>query len=639
VKDRFVRTILSEMAIGAALFFLLITTATAAERQTLQGHVPAAVAKFGLQPVGRLPATNRISLAIGLALRNRPALTNLLQQLYDPASTNFHQYLSSEQFTEQFGPLEADYQKVLQFARTNGLTVVTTFSHRQLVEVSATVSDIEKAFQVNLRTYQHPTEPREFFAPDVEPSVDAGVPIQAISGLSSFDRSSAGAHLQSNTQKSAPANGTGPGGNTYRGKDFRNAYAPGVSLNGAGQYVGLVELDGYYNSDITTYESQAGLPTVPLSIVPLAGSSSFPTTNVNFVAEVSLDIEMVISMAPGLTTLYIFEGNNFDTILGSMASYTFVKQFSSSWFGFGFDSTGDGLLQTMAAQGQTFFQASGDGDAYTSPVLLPADDLYVTSVGGTSLTMDATATSYVSETVWNSGFQSPAWPGNGGVSGGGYWGSGGGVSSTYGFPGWQSGVNMAALGGSTSKRNIPDVALTGVNVWVNYFNGQAGGFEGTSCAAPLWAGFTALVNEQAAGSGKPAVGFLNPVLYAIGEGPNYNACFHDITTGNNTWPGSPSKFQTFTGYDLCTGWGTPNGAKMITALANFGGPIYVDFNYTGSTQNGSYNAPFKTLAGGTNAVSTGGTIIIRTAGTSAETMTISKAMTISTLGGAGSVGN
>ena len=91
---------------------------------------------------------------------------------------------------------------------------------------------------------------------------------------------------------------------------------------------------------------------------------------------------------------------------------------------------------------------------------------------------------------------------------------------------------------------------------------------GTSCAAPLWAGFAALVNQQAAASGKPAVGFINPAVDAIGSGANYTSAFHDITTGNNTSPSSPTKFYAVTGYDLCTGWGTPAGQNLINALAN-----------------------------------------------------------------------
>src|SRR5208283_60155 len=102
------------------------------------------------------------------------------------------------------------------------------------------------------------------------------------------------------------------------------------------------------------------------------------------------------------------------------------------------------------------------------------------------------------------------------------------------IPGWQAGVNMTANQGSTTKRNTPDVALTADNVYVRA-DGSDYNVGGTSCAAPLWAGFTALVNQQAATSGKPTVGFINPAVDAIGSGVNYPSAFHDITTGNNTW--------------------------------------------------------------------------------------------------------
>ena len=121
--------------------------------------------------------------------------------------------------------------------------------------------------------------------------------------------------------------------------------------------------------------------------------------------------------------------------------------------------------------------------------------------------------------------------------------------------------------GSTSHRNLPDVALTADNIWVIYDGGSSGEFGGTSCAAPLWAAFTALVNQQAAANGQSSVGFLNPAVYAIAKGSNYNACFHDITTGNNTNASTSTKFFAVPGYDLCTGWGTPNGPNLIAALA------------------------------------------------------------------------
>lgn len=627
---------------GVALLAGFVQSGRTAERKTLFGHVPSVVA--GLTSTGRLAATNRLDLVIGLPLHNQAALTNLLQELYNPGSTNFHHYLTPEQFAASFGPTVADYQKVLQFAQTNGLTVVRTYGDCRLVAVSATVADIEKAFHVRLYTYRHPTENREFYAPDVEPSVDAGVPIQSIAGLNNYFRPRPASHPQPSTPRTGqPAlNGTGQGG-YLQGKDFRNAFAHGVTLTGAGQYVGLVEFDGYFTSDIDLYESQSGLPNVPLTIVPLSGSSGFPDNNTNYISECSLDIEMVISMAPGLTQLYVFEGNTFDEILDSMIGYNQIKQFSASWVGFSFDSTGDGYLQQMVAQGQSFFQASGDGEAYTQPITGPCDDPYITSVGGTVLTLDSTGSNYVSETVWNSGFQVPGWGLNGdytkGTNQGGYWGSGGGISSTYPIPGWQTGAGASSVGGSSAQRNIPDVALTAQNIWVDYFNGLHGPFEGTSCAAPLWAGFTALVNQQATADGKPSVGFLNPTLYYIAEQPGYAGCFNDITNGNDTWPDSPNAFQAAKGYDLCTGWGSPNGASMINALVAFSGPIYVDFNYTGTLKNGTYNFPYQTLAQGTNAVGSGGTIILLDNGSSAPTPVISKPMTITSENGAATIVN
>jgi subtilase family serine protease len=170
--------------------------------------------------------------------------------------------------------------------------------------------------------------------------------------------------------------------------------------------------------------------------------------------------------------------------------------------------------------------------------------------------------------------------------------------------------------------------------------------KGTSAAAPLWAGFVALANQQAKAQGKPSVGFLNPALYDIATGPLYATCFHDITNGNNTWTNtrfglytSGNVYYAVPGYDLCTGWGTPAGTALIDALAGFAGSIFVDFNYVGSVEKGTYDLPFKTLAAGTKAVSPGGTIFIKTAGSSSETMTISKPMTITVSDGAATIGH
>jgi subtilase family serine protease len=560
---------------GAIAAALLPFTARAqgVGKQSLHGHVTPEVARFHLQPMSRLPATNRLNLAIGLPLRNQAALDKLLSEIYDPASTNYHRYLTPEQFTAQFGPAEQDYQSLIHFAQTNGLAVTATYPNRLLLDVSGNAATVEKVFHVTLSVYQHPTENRSFFAPDAEPSIDFDVPVLHVSGLDNFSIPRP-ASLKKNplTNRSAgvaPAAGSGTGG-SYMGKDFRAAYAPGVTLNGAGQMVGLVEFDGYYASDITAYEQQAGLPNIPLQNVLLDGFSGTPTTNVLAVFEVSLDIEMAISMATNLASVVVFEAGpsdkHFDDILNCMASSNQIKQFSSSWFlgGIASDTNANQVFQQMAVQGQSFFQASGDGDAWVNPIHDPAASPYVTCVGGTTLTMNGSGASYASETVWNLGYSPPAWSFNGN----GYIGSGGGVSANYSIPSWQQGINMTTNQGSTTMRNIPDVALTADNIWVIYNNGQSvssGG--GTSAAAPLWAGFTALVNQQATNTLKPPVGFLNPAIYAIGKSPNYAAAFHDISTGNNFSAGSPTNYPAVPGYDLCTGWGTPNGTSLINALA------------------------------------------------------------------------
>ena len=553
--------------------------------KTLHGHIPAAVSR--LQAKGQLPAETNINLAIGLPLRNTETLTNLLRQVYDPSSPGYyHHYLTPAEFTAQFGPTEQDYQKVMDFARQNGLTVTGTHPNRMLLDVSGKASDVERAFHLTLRTYRHPVENRDFFAPDSDPSVPATLPVQDISGLDNYGWSHPKYRLKpvSTSPKVAPnsmskaTTGSGPSGN-YMGNDFRNAYVPGTSLNGAGQTLGLYEEDGYLLSDINAYETLAGLTSVTtLTNVLLDGISGLPSGNGGEI-EVSLDIEMAVSMAPGLSKVIVYEGpfGFQNDILNRMASDDLAQQLSCSWGWLGGPSaTTDQIFQQMALQGQTFFNASGDGDAFTPGVNsvngvdnpntfnAPSDSPYITQVGGTTLTMNGAGASYASETVWNWDIRyGPLYDGTG---------SSGGISSYYSIPTWQSDVNMTVPQGSTTFRNTPDVALTADDVLVIADGGvEYIGVGGTSCAAPLWAGFTALVNQLAAANGKSAAGFINPALYSIASGPNYAGYFHDVTTGNDTWSQSPNLFYATNGYDLCDGLGTPNGTNLINALVGIAG--------------------------------------------------------------------
>jgi subtilase family serine protease len=551
-----------------ALGTLCATALQSSATQVLSGHVPRSVARSVM--LGRLAEGTNLDLVIGLPLRNQGALKRLLDQTYDPTSSHYHHYLRPDQFTASFGPTEEDYQAVIEFTKAHRLSVKATHSNRTLLDVNGAVGDIEKTFHINLLLYRHPTEARAFYAPDVEPSVDLDVPLLAISGLDNYtaphpqlvrrplaklptaSRNPAGPSLASQ-KRETPDGGSGSGG-TYMGNDFRAAYVPGVSLNGSGQLLGLFELDSYFINDITAYETETHLAAVTVSNVLVNGVSGTPSASDSQVAEVSLDIEMALSMAPGLSAIIVYEGTSANDILNAMATSGAAQQLSCSW-GFNINSSTEQILQQFAAQGQSFFAASGDVGAFVGSVDPPADNPYLTVVGATTLSTSGPGGHWTGETTWN-------WQSTGEGSGA----SSGGVSTIFASPIWQQGISMSANGGSTAMRNLPDVSMVGDNVRIIYANGLSGNFGGTSVGTPLWAGFAALVNQQNAALGQPSLGFINPALYALGKSSAYASCFHDITTGNNTNSSSPTEFHAVPGYDLCTGWGTPTGSNLINAL-------------------------------------------------------------------------
>jgi subtilase family serine protease len=566
--------------------------------QVLKGHVPTITKR--LQSIGRLESSTRLDLAIGLPLRNREKLTNLLQELYEPSQANFRHYLTADQFASSFGPSQEDYQAVTDFAKSHGLIVERTHPNRALLDVSGSVADIERAFHIKMHVYQHPVEARTFFAPDVEPSLDLDAPVLAISGLDNYVRPRP--QMKRLGKSYAPAvrplggggsggggggGGSGSGG-TYIGYDFRAAYAAGVSLDGTGQSLGLFELSGYDPDDITQYEGEADLPDVNLINILIDGFDG-DDTNIDYAIEVTGDIEMAIAMAPGLDNVLVYEGptplyeaplgTNYiqyatttaqiNDVLNRMATDNLASQLSCS-YEMDVNISTVQIFQQYAAQGQSFFQGSGDSGAYPGAIDEPADDPFITVVGGTTLATTGPEGSWVSETVWLTPATSDPLEGNTPEEA-----SGGGVSLAFEIPDWQQGISMSANQGSTTMRNLPDVALVANNVDVVWGNDYLGGLlgsgldlptAGTSLSTPLWAGFMALVNQQAAANGQPPVGFANPALYAIAKSTNYHACFHDIATGDNFTPSSPSKYKATIGYDLCTGWGALIGSNLIPAL-------------------------------------------------------------------------
>ena len=530
--------------------------------QILQHHVRPAVSGGQAALVGSLPATKHMNLSIVMPLRNQDELTSLLSRLYDPSSPDYHKFLSVKQFTEQFGPTVEDYWAVLEFARANGFSVSDRPSNRLVVPISGSVAQINKAFHVQMNIYQDPTQKRTFFSPDREPSLDLSVPVMHVAGMNNFSVPKPAVLKPSAAQAIADVTGSGPGG-SYLGSDMRAAYYGGTTLTGNGQAVGVFEFYGYYMSDVNSTFSNAGQTySVPVNNVLLDGATGAPSGDDG---EQVLDIVQAIGMAPGLSQVRVYIGNPVDglddaNIFNAMATENIAKQIGVSWGWYPDDPTTDDVFfEEFAAQGQSLFVASGDDgafDASISPYFYPAEDVYVTAVGGTHLTTTGAAGSWVSETAWNSDGR----------------GSGGGISPDgIAIPSWQTGAINSSNGGSSTVRNEPDVAMEGDFDNYDCDMGECeGGWAGTSFAAPRWAGFMALVNQQAVEAGNApqgGIGFINPAIYTIAEGSKYNSDFHDITSGNNDTQNQPEWYIAVTGYDLVTGWGSANGQNLINDLA------------------------------------------------------------------------
>ena len=538
------------------LVTLLLPFQTQAQdsRQALHGHVRSAVSGGQAALVGSLPETQRLQATIVLPPRNQSELNSLLSRIYNPFSPDYHHFLGVDQFTEQFAPTQEDYRAVVNFAKANGLDVTSTPANRMIVPVSGSVDQIEKTFHVRINVYRHPTENRTFYSPDREPSLDLAVPVAHIAGLNNFSvpRPLVKRSKPEEEQKTASVStaGSGPGG-SYLASDIRAAYYGGTALTGAGQTVALLEYDGYLLSDVNKTFSSAGQSySVPIKNVLLDGETGKPNSGSD--VEDVADIVQVIGMAPGLSQVRVYIGNVDIDILNAIASDDLANQISISWSWVPDDPATDNIFfMEFAAQGQSVFVASGDTGSY-DPLwsnFYPAESDFVTAVGGTDLVTSSPGGPWASETAWT--------------------GSGGGISpDRMPIPSWQSKIANSSNQASTALRNVPDVAMESEFDYACNM-GECGTWAGTSFAAPRWAGFMALVNQQNANAGNPSEGFLNPALYAIGKGSGYGTEFHDIVVGNNNyendccgWP----YYNAVPGYDLVTGWGSPAGQDLIDAL-------------------------------------------------------------------------
>jgi len=550
-KERIVIRRLGASFLAMVAMLLGVNVVGQAEPQPLwTRHVREATLNGQAPSVGRLPATQSMRLVLVLPLRNQDALDSFLKELYDPSSPSYRQFLTVDEFTAKFGPTQEDYNAVINFAEAHGLKVVGTSSNRVNLDVKGSVASIEEAFRLSMGIYQHPTEDRTFYGPDREPTPDLAVRLWHISGLDNYSIPRPAVMHRDMSVGPKATTGSGPS-KSFLGSDMRAAYYGGT-LTGSGQTLGLLEYVGTDLADLTTYFKNAGQTNnVPVTLKSTDGTpTSCLAKNGCDDTEQTLDMTQAISMAPGMSSLVMYVGSSDSAIFNSMATASPLNaQLSSSWTWSPADpSTDNPYFTEFAAQGQNLFQAAGDSGRWTptgsGAEIFPADDVYVTSVGGTDLDTSSAGGPWSSETAWADG--------------------GGGISpDKYTIPSWQTSAAGGCSSCSKTFRNGPDVSANAnftFYVCADQTTCTANEYGGTSFAAPMWAGYLALVNEQALLNGNPAVGFINPALYSIGAGSSYDADFHDITSGSNG-------FSATTGYDLATGWGSPNGSGLITALS------------------------------------------------------------------------
>ena len=505
--------------------------------------------------VGSVPKDERFEVTV--RVRRKTPLQSLAANGFQADQLpGKRSYVTREQYASSHGSDPADLAKVEAFARAHGLVVVETSPARRSVFLSGTAADFATAFGTTIEQYEHEGGTyRGRTGPLTVPAELADI-VEGVFGID--DRPVAKPHFQ--YYKPTPSIGiqSHAAGGSFTPPELAKLYNFPNGLDGTGQCIAIIELGGgYRTADIKTYFTKLGLPVPQVTAVRVDGARNHPSTAEGPDGEVMLDIEVAAAIAPKARIVVYFAPNTdkgfLDAITMAIHDTTHKPSvISISWGAAEKNWTGqamtsyDQAFQAAAALGITVCCAAGDNgsaDAETdglAHVDFPASSPFALGCGGTKLT--GLGNTISSEVVWNEGPDSA---------------TGGGVSDSFPGPAYQSstGIPQSVNPPHKAGRGVPDVAgdadpATGYFVRVD---GQEFVIGGTSAVAPLWAGLIALLNQKL---GHP-VGFLNPLLYGSLVGTGFS---RDITSGNN---GAYSAKQR---WDPCTGWGTPDGVKLLHAL-------------------------------------------------------------------------
>ena len=546
--------------------------------------------QFDQGPVDADLQLGNVTLVLRPSATQQAALEQLLAEQQDPASSNYHKWLTPETYAERFGASAADLEKIAAWLRSEGFTVRYTARGRDFISFGGTAGQVQAALHTEIHRYLVGAETHFANASDLSLPAAIEPMVAGVLGLHDF-------HPHAPHKQTSPNYTDAYGNNYLLPDDYAAIYdlAPlyQFGYSGAGQNIAIMGQSDIDPADIATFRSSYGLVPTNIQIVPTGTYPGFTTDEI----EADLDLEWSGSVARLANLIYVYSedvdysvyfaiDNNLAPVISE--SYGLCEYVVAS------NRMGLYNYQVEAQKGNalgiTWLASSGDSGAAGCDydvaiatqglgVNLPASVPEVTAVGGTEFNegglsywnatngpYGGSAISYIPETAWNDTLAS-----------GGLAASGGGMSSVYQKPAWQTGPGVPSDG----ARDVPDVSLDASNVHDPYVVISGGGsllVGGTSASAPSFAGMIAVLNQylvQNQVQTAPGLGNINPKLYSMAAGSSAGV-FHDITTGSNIVPCqlktpdcSTGQFgySAGVGYDLVTGLGSVDAFKLITAWA------------------------------------------------------------------------
>jgi subtilase family serine protease len=572
----------------SALASVLLASSVISAHPAVDIELSQMVAKSTL--LSPVDPTAEINVVLSLPLGDAKAAAEFVKHVSKATDPLYRHYLTPQEFANRFGANAADYTGLKEWAHRNGLTVSHESVARTTLTVRGKVAQFQNLFNTQLNNYRSP-DGDEFYSAGIKPTVPSGIvfKVDAVIGLNESVRYARHAKIHKvfgvnpSTTRSETDGGTGSGpGGSYKAQDLRLAYYIPSFGGGVPQTVGVFEQGGFPLSDVQAYIKDNNLPNVPIGAVSVDGYPTNIVGNDGVQLEAALDVDMIIGINPGVRKVLVFEdgsdpfsvalldtlyevGDNFQVSILSISYGSDEVQQSV-----GIINMENTVLTQLAAEGITVLASSGDRGAYgTTGTLVslgtlnvndPSAQPLVTSVGGTKMSTGAQE-SFNGEVVWNDlSIDEGA--------------TGGGVSSYWPIPSWQTIAHADYNGGSITNRNLPDVAavgdpLTGVAVY-SAVNGGWLEVGGTSVATPIWAGYLSILDSGLEYLNSEHLGFFNPTLYDLMFYPipqlirtpptvGRRGCLYDVSTGNNgeaaLYGGIPG-YTAGTHYDNCSGTGS-----------------------------------------------------------------------------------